>query len=124
MNPFEKIPEGEIQFFKEKVQRWINVDGQIVQLEKKIKDLKKVKNKELEPQITQFMVKNNITDLSTDIGKLRCKEKKTKKALNKVNIRENLSKYLTKEDVLDSAINDMWINRQVVTTFQLQKLKK
>ena len=70
------------------------------------------------------MVKNNITDLSTDIGKLRCKEKKTKKALNKVNIRENLSKYLTKEDVLDSAINDMWINRQVVTTFQLQKLKK
>ena len=91
MNPFEKIPEGEIQFFKEKVQRWINVDGQIVQLEKKIKDLKKVKNKELEPQITQFMVKNNITDLSTDIGKLRCKEKKTKK-------KEELQKYVGQID--------------------------
>ena len=55
MNPFEKIPESEIQFFKEKVQRWMNVDQQIVDLENQIKELKKVRNKELEPEITKFM---------------------------------------------------------------------
>ena len=38
MNPFEKIPENEIQFFKEKVQRWLNVDSQITQLESLVKD--------------------------------------------------------------------------------------
>ena len=51
MNPFEKIPPSEIQFFKEKVQRWLHVDNQITELEKQIRELKKVRNKELEPQI-------------------------------------------------------------------------
>ena len=32
MNPFEQIPEKEIQFFKEKVQRWLHVDKQITKL--------------------------------------------------------------------------------------------
>ena len=29
MNPYEKIPPGEIQFFKEQVQRWVVIDSQI-----------------------------------------------------------------------------------------------
>ncbi len=122
MNPFEKIPENEIQFFKEKVQRWVNVDSQIVDLEKKIKELKKVRNTELQPEITKFMTKYNVTDLNTGEGKLRCKEKKTKQALNKDNIRLNLSKYL-ESDKVDMAINDMWINRKEKVTYQLLKLK-
>ena len=81
MNPFEKIPEEEIQFFKEKVQRWLNVDTQISQLESQIRELKKVRNKELEPQITTFMTQYNVTDLNTDNGKLKCQERKTKKRL-------------------------------------------
>tara|TARA_B100000427_G_C15071016_1_gene404179 strand:+ start:70 stop:438 length:369 start_codon:yes stop_codon:yes gene_type:complete len=122
MNPFEKIPENEIQFFKEKVQRWVKVDSQIVDLEKKIKELKKVRNTELQPEITKFMTKYNVTDLNTGEGKLRCKEKKTKQALNKDNIRLNLSKYL-ESDKVDMAINDMWINRKEKVTYQLLKLK-
>ena len=27
MNTFEQIPQNEIQFFKEKVQRWLHVDN-------------------------------------------------------------------------------------------------
>ena len=53
MNPFEKIPEQEINHFKEKVQLWVNVDVQIEKLEKQLKDLKKVRDKELEPEITK-----------------------------------------------------------------------
>ena len=56
MNPFEKIPQNEINYFKEKVQRWVNIDKQIDVLEKQLKDLKMVRNKELEPEITKFMV--------------------------------------------------------------------
>ena len=123
MNPFEQIPETEIQFFKERVKRWLNVDQQICELEKQIRELKKVRNKELEPEITMFMTKNNVSDLNTENGKLRCQEKKTKKGLNKNNIRENLSKYLTEEEKLNDAITDMWNNREIKVSYKLQKVK-
>ena len=123
MNPFEKIPENEIHYFKEKVQRWLNVDSQILQLETQIKELKKVRNKELEPEITTFMTKYNVTDLNTDNGKLKCQERKVKKGLNKNNIRENLSKYLTEEDKLDQAMTDLWTNREIKISYKLQKVK-
>jgi len=123
MNPFEKIPENEIQFFKEKVQRWLNVDTQIAQLESQIRELKKVRNKELEPQITTFMTQYNVKDLNTDNGKLKCQERKTKKGLNKNNIRENLSKYLTEQDKLDQAMDDLWTNREITVSYKLKKIK-
>ena len=123
MNPYEKIPPAEIQFFKEKVQRWVKIDNQIMELEAQLRELKKVRSKELEPQITVFMTQNNISDLNTENGKLRCKEKRTKQALNKNNIRLNLSKYLS-EDKIDSAITDMWTNREEKVTYQIQKIKK
>ena len=123
MNPFEKIPQGEIQFFKERVQRWVNVDKQISDLEEQIRELKKVRNKELEPEITGFMVKHNVTDLNTEGGKLRCKQKKTKQALNKDNIRQNLTPFIN-GDKLDNAIESMWNNRPEKVSYQIQKVKK
>ena len=123
MNPFEQIPETEIQFFKERVKRWLNVDQQICELEKQIRELKKVRNKELEPEITMFMTKNNVSDLNTENGKLRCQERKTKKGLNKINIRENLSQYLTDEEKLNQAMDTLWENREVKISYKLKKLK-
>jgi len=123
MNPFEKIPQNEINYFKEKVQRWVNIDKQIEVLEKQLKDLKKVRNKELEPEITKFMVSHNVKDLNTETGKLRCQERKTKKGINKVNIKQNLSKYLTEQDKLDEAINAIWLNREEVISYKIKKLK-
>jgi hypothetical protein len=123
MNPYEKIPPAEIQFFKEKVKRWVKIDNQIMDLENQLRELKKVRSNELEPQITVFMTQNNISDLNTENGKLRCKEKRTKQALNKNNIRLNLSKYLS-DDKVDSAITDMWNNREEKVTYQIQKMKK
>ena len=72
MNPFQQIPENEIQFFKEKVKHWLHVDEQINDLTAQIRNLKKVRNKELEPEITSFMTKYNVSDLNTGDGKLRC----------------------------------------------------
>lgn len=123
MNPFEKIPQNEINYFKEKVQRWVNIDKQIEVLEKQLKDLKKVRNKELEPEITKFMVDHNVKDLNTETGKLRCQERKTKKGINKVNIKQNLSKYLTEQDKLDEAINAIWLNREEVISYKIKKMK-
>ena len=125
MNAFQSkpIPESEIQFFKEKVQRWLHVDNQISDLEKQIRELKKVRNKELEPEITNFMTTYNVTDLNTENGKLRCHERKTKKGLNKNNIRFNLSKFLTDTNKLDEAMNTIINEREVVISYKLKKCK-
>lgn len=124
MNPFEKIPPTEIQFFKEKVQHWLQVDKQITDLEKQIRELKKVRNKELEPEITNFMKTHNVTDLNTENGKLRCQERKTKQGFNKNNIRQNLSTYLTDQEKLEQAVHDLCTNREIVVKYTLKKLKK
>ena len=123
MNPFENIQPAEIQFFKEKVQHWLQVDKQISEIEKTLRELKKVRNKELEPEITNFMTKHNVTNLNTENGMLKCQERKTKKGLNKNNIRENLSKYLTEEEKLNECMDDLWKNRPITITYKLQKVK-
>ena len=123
MNPFENIPSAEIQFFKEKVQHWLQVDKQISEIEKSLRELKKVRNKELEPEITKFMTKHNVTNLNTDNGMLKCQERKTKQGFNKNNIRQNLSAYLTDQEKLEQAVQDLCTNREVVIKYTLKKIK-
>ena len=123
MNTLNEIPKQEIQFFKEKVTRWLLVDKQISDLQTQIKDLKKVRDKELQPSITEFMVNNNVSDLNTENGKLRCQERKTKKGLNKHNIRDNLSKFLEEQDKLDEAVSQIMNEREVIVKHVIKKVK-
>ena len=123
MNTLNEIPKQEIQFFKEKVTRWLLVDKQIAELQTQIKDLKKVRDKELQPQLTNFMVNNNVSDLNTENGKLRCQERKTKKGLNKHNIRDNLSQYLAEQDKLDEAVSKIMNEREIIVKHVIKKVK-
>ena len=124
MNTLQEIPNEELQEFKGKVGKWLELDEKIAVLEKQARELKKIRNKELEPEITGFMVKFNITDLNTNTGKLRCNARNTKKPINKINIRENLSKIIADSGRVDQAIDLIWTNREVVTTYKLSKPKK
>ena len=124
MNTLQEIPNGELQEFKVKVGKWLELDEKISTLEKQARELKKIRNKELEPEITGFMVKFNITDLNTNTGILRCNARNTKKPINKINIRENLSKIIAESEKVDQAIDLIWTNREVVTTYKLTKPKK
>ena len=123
MNSMQEIPKEEIQFFKEKVTRWLHVDKQIDDLMKQVRDLKKVRDKELQPEITSFMVNNNVSDLNTENGKLRCQERKTKKGLNKHNIRDNLSQFLAEQDKLDEAVNKIMNEREIIVKHVIKKVK-
>lgn len=124
MNTLQEIPKEELQDFKVKVGKWLELDEKISTLEKQARELKKIRNKELEPEITGFMVKFNITDLNTNTGKLRCNERNIKKPINKINIRENLSKIIAESEKVDLAIDLIWTNREVVTKYKLTKPKK
>ena len=123
MNNLNEIPKEEIQYFKEKVTRWLLIDKQIEDLQTQMKDLKKVRDKELQPSITEFMVNNNVSDLNTENGKLRCQERKTKKGLNKQNIRDNLSKFLDEQGKLDEAVSQIMNEREVIVKHVIKKVK-
>ena len=89
MNTLQEIPKDQLDIFKENVTNWLKIDSDICELEKKIRELKKQRKKD-EHEVTQFMVKFNISDLNTNNGKIECNARNTKKPLNKTNIRENL----------------------------------
>ena len=93
-------------------------------MEKKVRELKKIRNKQLEPEITKFMTDFNISDLNTDNGKLKCNQRNTKKALNKNNIRQNLTQVIQDINKVDEAMHLILNNREVVTTYKLVKSKK
>jgi|TARA_B110000285_G_C14482432_1_gene320331 hypothetical protein len=122
MNTAMEIPQSELTNFKEKVKRWLTLDTQINELENKIKDLKKIRNKELEPQLTEFMVKFNIKDLNTESGKLKCSARNTKKGLNKDNIKMNLSKVISDINVVEKAMEQLE-EREITTIYKLTKIK-
>jgi hypothetical protein len=121
-----KMPQGdELAEFKQKVKQWIAIDEEILKNEQRIRELRKHKNKVLEPEITSFMRKFNISDLNTDNGKLRCNERRTKQPLNKANIRENLSIALGgDEHRISNAMELILQNREVLTTYKLTKPKR
>jgi len=124
MNDPVDINEGELQEFKSQVKQWLAIDEEINKYEHKIKELKNLKNKILQPQITTFMVNNNVKDLNTQNGKIRCNERKQKKPLNKTNIRSNLSQVITDDSQVEQAMNLIMNNREVKTIHVLTKPKR
>lgn len=123
MNFIQEIPGEQLGDFKLKVKQWIDLDSQIEVLNQKCRELKKIRDKQLEPEITTFMVQYNISDLNTENGKLKCNTRNTKKPLNKINIRENLSKVVQDSSRLDEAMDLIMNNRAIVTKHKLLKPK-
>ena len=119
-----EIPSHELQYFKEKVKRWLLIDKQVSDLESQIKEIKKVK-KELMPEITQFMVTYNISDLNTENGKLKCSERKTKQTINKAYLSGVLQQTLGENnDKMNECLDNILNNRSIKVTHVLTKCKK
>ena len=104
MNTLQEIPKDQLDHFKSNVKDWLEMDEKIKVLEKEVREMKKIRNKQLEPKITGFMRSYNISDLNTDSGKLRCNERNTKAPVNKKSIQESLQKVLSLEQALLAAL--------------------
>jgi len=123
MNILPEIPQDQLDCFKTNVKEWLDADEQIKHLEKQIRELKINRNKKLEPKITSFMRTYNISDLNTEVGKLRCNERNTKASISKKTIQESLQKVLSQEQA-STAMDEIYLNRQVITKFTLSRVKK
>jgi len=119
-----ELPPQELQYFKEKVKRWLLIDKQVSDLEGQIKEIKKVK-KELMPEITKFMVQYNISDLNTEDGKLKCTERKTKQTINKAYLSDILQQTLGENnEQTNVCLENILNNRSIKITHILRKCKK
>jgi len=123
MNILPEIPKDQLDCFKVNVKDWLDADEQIKHLEKQIRELKINRNKKLEPKITGFMRSFNISDLNTDVGKLRCNERNTKATVSKKSIQESLQKVLSQQQA-GEAMDEIYLNRQVITKYTLSRVKK
>lgn len=112
-------PQDKINEFKGKLKEWLAIDQEISLYTSKIRQLKQRKNKELEPEITAFMVEHNISDVNTDKGKVKCSQRNVKKALSRSNIQDNLSKVLHDDLKVEQAVNMIMNNREVKVTHRL-----
>jgi len=123
MNILPEIPKDQLDCFKVNVKEWLEADERIKLLEKEVRELKINRNKKLEPKITGFMRSFNISDLNTDVGKLRCNERNTKVSVSKKYIQESLQKILSQEQA-GHAMDEIYLNRQVITKYTLSRVKK
>jgi len=123
MNILPEIPKDQLDHFKVNVKDWLDLDEKIKHLEKQVRELKALRNKQLEPKITGFMRQFNISDLNTGAGKLRCNERHTKTTVNKKSIQESLQKVLSQEQAT-AAFDEIYLNRQVITKYKLSRVKK
>lgn len=123
MNILPEIPKDQLDHFKVNVKDWLELDEKIKHLEKQVRELKALRNKQLEPKITGFMRQFNISDLNTGAGKLRCNERHTKTTVNKKSIQESLQKVLSEEQAT-AAFDEIYLNRQVITKYKLSRVKK
>lgn len=114
-----EIPTSELIHFKEQVKKWITLHKDICEYEKKIRDLKKIRNKELEPHITEFMNKYNIKDLNTENGKIKCATRNTREGLTKKNIESNILDVVKDKNLVDNIMEKLE-NRPIKTTYKLQ----
>lgn len=119
-----EISGDELQIFKGQVKEWLQIDAQIKEYQAKIKELRKRKDKELEPNITFFMREKNIDDLNTESGKLKCSARNTKSTLNKQYIKDNLMKTINDVVIVEKAMDNILNNREVKTKFVITKCKK
>ena len=69
------------------------------------------------------MVNHNVKDINTQVGKIRCNERTQKKALNKTNIKQNLSQVIKDDSKIDQAMDLIMNNRETKTYHVLTKPK-
>ena len=112
----------EIIEFKKLVKEWLSVDTQLTNIKEQTKKLN-VRKKELGNRMTTFMVQNNITDLNTEEGIVKCNEKKVKVPLNKNNIKTNLSSMIDNEITVNQILNNIMTNRDIKTVYEIKKIK-
>ena len=116
------INPEEVTQFKLLVKKWLEVDNELDNLSKQSKELRSTK-KDLSAKISVFMVHNKITDINTEMGVVKCNERKVKAPLNKDNIKTNLTEMINNELQVNQILNKIMEGRELKTTYEIKRMK-
>ena len=116
------LDSEQLEDFKGKVKKWLELDNEIKALDAALK-LRKKNRKELQANIMDFMGKFNMKDMNTDDGILTYNETKTKKPINKEFIQKTLNAYFKSEQDSNNITNYLFENRETVSKFSLKRKK-
>ena len=118
----ESMNEIMLEEFKKNVQNWMTFDNQMKRLAAASKVLK-VKKKELNEKILDFMVRYNIEDLNTKEGIIRYKKTFVKEPLTQKLIKEKLQDIFKDNETDLEKVNEIFNNRGKVEKTSLRRLK-
>ena len=106
------VSDQEIQFFKQDVEQFSDIDSQIKELKKKmkpfqdkIKELNKQK-KDKQDEVLAFMESNQIDICNTDNTSYELKNTKSTKQLTKGDVYDKIYSYISGKKMLEAGEND------------------
>ena len=108
--------------FKENVRRWLELDDNLRKLREATKKYNNMK-KELTPQITDFMSRNEVSDINVNNGKLRCKTGTYKKPLSQKIMQQQLVNFFNNLEKGKQAAEYLLKNRETVERVTLTRRK-
>lgn len=111
-----------LQEFKSDVKQWIEIDTTVKRLQVAIKERKKLQT-ELNMKILNFMIANNIEDLNTKSGLIKCKTSVVKVPMGTKVIKEKLEKTFENNQKIIDKINEVFDNRETKEKHSLRKIK-
>jgi seryl-tRNA synthetase len=110
-----------LEEFKIDVKNWLQLDDGVKQLQREIKEQKKV-HKELGDKISNFMANNNVEDLNTKNGVIRYTKSLVKAPLSQKAIKEKLTEAFQGNDSLNTILTDVFDNREKLEKFTLKRI--
>jgi hypothetical protein len=116
------IDEALLEEFKNQVKAWCEIDTSIKRLQIAVRERKRAQEV-LTNTILQFMQDNNIEDLNTKEGILRCKASYVKAPLSQKTIKTRLIEQLGSDAKALDTINKVFEDREKVEKVSLRRLR-
>ena len=118
----DELDEQDLLLFKENVKNWIASDNAIVELDKKRRDIMKIRNS-YNVDIINFMKRYKAGDVNIDNGeKLKFEVRHSKQSYNKKNLHEQINNYfIQNHEVAMKLLEHLETNRK---TNEIEKLKR
>lgn len=120
----DEIDERDMEIFQLNVQKWIDTDNAVAELEKRKRELVKMRNS-YDSEIVLFMKKYRIDDLNIDGGEVIKYESKTSKTgFTQKRLNEQLHNYfIQNREMADTLMKYLEDNRQTVSKDKIKRVK-
>lgn len=121
----DEVDEHDFEIFQTNVQKWIESDNAIAELDKRRRELVKLRNSH-DGEIVQFMKKYKVDDLNIEGGEvIKYETKATKSGFTQKKLNEQLHNYfIQNRDMADKLMNYLEENRQIVSKDKIKRVKK